>query len=363
MRSNLKLSIEALLVLLLLAVLACTQVEAQAQQNAPPPIQWKGAPEHPDAKRFEYTTSEHHRQFALSMEAYNAGSFDNLPIEMLMPREMYLRKTRYPLEDGSEFLEISIDSTVGYPDWIEWPARIAIQAGVQEHYSAKGELMVRYSEEMPVPAQWNFDDEPYALNHPGLPSFETPSDKELINMGSVEIERRGEIIYWLDDEGTHWTLDPVQKTLQLTRETNRGVATELDAYQHFEDLGFLQTYRIHTLDLNSTPVPIRIIEEEIVLSHSIWQDGSIKADPDFYAQALRLYPNPVKARLNIEWKYGLDIPIHAVIVRRTNGTVLAHEILGGSSIIQISASGWPSGLLLVEIQTDQGVFHRLISKN
>jgi hypothetical protein len=362
MRSNLKLSIEALLVLLLLAVLACTQVEAQGQ-NAPPPFQWKSEPEHPDAKGFEYTTREHHRRFALSTEVYDLHAFGNLNIEELQPREIYLTRTRIPLEDGSEFLEIQIDSTKGYPDWIEWPARIAMAPGYQEHYSDRGDLIIRYSDEMPLPADWQFDDEFEAYPHPGLPSFEIPSDRQLLEMGSIESQREGESLSWLDDLGVQWKVDPIQKTVTSVRETERGIETQVEAYQHFEDVGYLQTYGFRQIDLSLSAIPVRLVEEEIVLSHSLWQDGSVKSDPDFFAQALRLYPNPVKARLNVEWKYGMDIPIQTIVVRRINGSVLLNLDLGGAGSAQISAAGWPSGLLFVEIHTDRGVFHRLISKD
>jgi|GEM_PF-2044029 len=361
MRPIWRLGLETLIVLLLLALLACTHVEAQGQ-NALAPLLWKASPDHPEAQWFEYTTYEHHRQFALSMEAFSPGALGAWPLERLMPRELFLRKTRYPREDGSEAIEIHIDSTRGYPDWMDWPARIVVTPEFQELYSSKGNLLARYSEEMPSPADWNFD--PYARDwiHPGLPSFELPSERQLAEQGSTEVEREGESMRWLDDEGTRWEVNPVDKTIGLTRESPQGWITELDEYQHFQDLGFLQTYRLKTLDLNETPVPIRLIEEEIVLSHALWQDGSVKADPDFYANALRLYPNPVKSRLNLEWKYGLDVPIHTVTVRRPNGVLVSIEQLGGAPLAQISANGWPSGLLLVEIKTDQGVFHRLIWK-
>ncbi|MBI1316418.1 hypothetical protein GC167_06100 [bacterium] len=361
MRPLWRLGLETLIVLLLLALLACTHVEAQGQ-SAMMPLSWQSEPVHPEARWFEYTTYEHHRQFALSMEAFPPDALGGWPLERMMPREMFLRKTRFPLEDGSAFLEIHIDSTRGYPEWMEWPARIVLQPGLQEHYSRKGDLLVRYSEEIPPPADWNFDPLFDRHLHPGMPSFALPSDRELAEQGYLEVTRDGESMRWIDDQGIEWTMDPEDKIVELKRETRLGWENEIDVFQHFQDVGFLQTYRLKTIDLSDPEIPVRLVEEEIILSHSLWHDGSVKADPDLYANALRLYPNPVKGRLNIEWKYNLDVLIFTVVVRQANGTVVAVEQLGGVPWAQINANGWPSGLLWVEIQTAQGVFHRLISK-
>ena len=67
---------------------------------------------------------------------------------------------------------------------------------------------------------------------------------------------------------------------------------------------------------------------------------------------LSVYPNPVKDVLTIVNPKGVNI--REVAVFNTSGILLAKLAPSSTGSVQVSASGWASGIYLVKVITDAG---------
>lgn len=166
---------------------------------------------------------------------------------------------------------------------------------------------------------------------------------------------------WADKEVS---VDPDLKEITTKINFDDEVREVVEGYSLFAPYGYVVSYRFTESTRTDIPNPVTFKTVEGFSNHVIEDlDGFI---PKYTENAfIEIYPVPVQGEYDLVFKGVPDAQVSQVLIHDFMGNVVATHFAPSVNydIMTLDASGYPSGVLIAVVYTQQGVYTQTFTKS
>ncbi|KAB2815690.1 hypothetical protein [Phaeocystidibacter marisrubri] len=264
------------------------------------------------------------------------------------------------------FFQVEVLSSTELEDWISSPDLLLYTPRGSYGYT-DGEQVFHFPySDIEVREQIEITEETDRLGYLPIMMFFPDVKDEFVSKAQeggaslIELSDRAFTLTWKDRTMTFYPQELKIETAYSIE--NERIVTQ-QWFQLFAPYGYVESVRIEEITRTDLQTPVTFSTYSEFSNHVLEDPNSIV--PKYTDQAfIQIHPNPIENEYEVVLKGIADDEVRLVQIRDYLGNVIhSHkEAKANNGVIELNGTSYPSGVLLILVYTQNGVYMETISK-